>query len=196
MEHSFVLENTLNINETKVKWMKLYASILSIIIMIYMSITYSVYVEYQEFDVVATPFKAMVLRLLCLVQLALSFNYGYLWWKSQTSHKELYKNGQAIQIAVFILVSVLGTLWKPYILSIHILDLFSMIDVLKDIFAAIALTLEPLAMVSIMGGAFVMIFCSVTFSNYMPDVYAEPTDEMCTTVYSCIMDLYIAGVIT
>ena len=49
--------------------------------------------------------------------------------------------GQAIQIGVFILVSLLGTLWRPSILSLHILDLFTMIDVLKDIFAAIGLSL-------------------------------------------------------
>lgn len=171
MEHSFILENTHNINEKKVKRVKLTASILSIIIMVYLSTVYSVYVEYQEFELVAAPIKAAVLHLLCLVQLGFSCWYGYLWWKCQVSHENLYGNGQFIQIAVFILVSVLGTVWWPSLLSLHILDLFSMIDVLKDIFAAIALSMKPLIMVSAMGAAFVVIFCSVTFSNYMRDVY-------------------------
>jgi hypothetical protein len=70
-----------------------------------------------------------------------------------------------------------------------------MIDMLKDIFAAIAASLTPICLVSLMGVAFEFIFCSVTFSNYVPDVYSEPGEERCTSVSSCIMDLYVSSVI-
>lgn len=138
------MENTLDIKESKVNQVKYIASALSIIIIVYMSITHSVYVEYQEFSLEASPLKTVVLRLLCLMQLGFSGYYGYLWYKSQVDITKLKDNGQfgqAIQIGVFILVSILGTVWRPSLLSLHILDLFSMIDVLKDIFAAIALSL-------------------------------------------------------
>lgn len=138
------MENTLDIKESKVNQVKYIASALSIIIIVYMSITHSVYVEYQEFSLEASSLKTVVLRLLCLMQLGCSGYYGYLWYKSQVDITKLKDNGQfgqAIQIGVFILVSILGTVWRPSLLSLHILDLFSMIDVLKDIFAAIALSL-------------------------------------------------------
>lgn len=149
------------------------ASLLSVAIMIYMSTMYTVFVEYQEFDLSSSRFKAVVLRLLCFIQLGFSCYYAYLWYQSQVNRQNLHKNPQFMQLAVFILVSVLGTFYQPYLFSLHILDLFSMIDVLKDIFAAIAISLPPLATVSMMGVAFVMIFCSVTFSNYVRDVYEE-----------------------
>lgn len=138
------MENTLDIKESKVNQVKYIASGLSVIIILYMSITHSVYVEYQEFSLEASSLKTVVLRLLCLMQLGSSGYYGYLWYKSQVDITKLKDNGQfgqAIQIGVFILVSILGTVWRPSLLSLHILDLFSMIDVLKDIFAAIALSL-------------------------------------------------------
>ena len=46
-----------------------------------------------------------------------------------------------------------------------------------------------------MGVVFVLIFCTVTFSNYMKNVYEEETDEMCDSMLSCIMALYVSGAI-
>lgn len=40
-----------------------------------------------------------------------------------------------------------------------------------------------------------LIFCTVTFSNYMKNVYEEETDEMCDSMLSCIMALYVSGAI-
>jgi hypothetical protein len=58
---------------------------LSCIITIYISLVYSVFVEYQELDLWASPLKAAILRMLCFVQLGYSLYYGYLWSRSQVS---------------------------------------------------------------------------------------------------------------
>lgn len=48
-----------------------------------------------------------------------------------------------------------------------------------------------------MGVVFVFVFCTVTFSNYMKNVYAEGegVDEMCDDVLDCVMSLYVSGAI-
>lgn len=47
-----------------------------------------------------------------------------------------------------------------------------------------------------MGVVFVIIFNTVTFSNYMKNVYEdESVEDMCDGMVSCIMDLYLSGVI-
>lgn len=196
IEHSFTLKKTLGITEQYVTNIKLITSLLSILIVAYLTFGYTVFVEYQTMDLWAPPVHRFFLRLLCVVQMCLSFYYGYLWLKSQVSLENLYTNTRFLQVVMFILVSVLGTFYEPYLFSIHILDIFSMIDMLKDIFAAIAASLKPIAIVSLMGVTFELIFCSVTFSNYVQDVYsAEEEDEMCTTVTKCIMDMYVASVV-
>jgi hypothetical protein len=48
-----------------------------------------------------------------------------------------------------------------------------MIDVLKDIFTAIAMNIQSLAIVSVMGVAFMFIFCLIGFSNYMKNIYED-----------------------
>ena len=67
---------------------------------------------------------------------------------------------------------------------------------LADIFAAIGLGVTSLLYVSFMGVVFTVIFCTVTFSNYMKNVYEDPVlDEMCDGMISCILDLYVSGAI-
>ena len=48
-----------------------------------------------------------------------------------------------------------------------------------------------------MGVVFTFVFCAVTFSNYMPDVYPDQTDTegMCDNLLDCVMKLYVSGAI-
>lgn len=48
-----------------------------------------------------------------------------------------------------------------------------------------------------MGVAFVIVFNSITFSNYVRDVYGETNDvdEMCSNPISCILALFVSGAI-
>ena len=47
-----------------------------------------------------------------------------------------------------------------------------------------------------MGVVFVVIFCTVTFSNYMKNVYEDASlNEMCDGMVGCILDLYVSGTI-
>jgi hypothetical protein len=57
---------------------------------------------------------------------------------------------------------------------------------------------KPLLYVSLMGVAFVTVFSTVTFSNYMKDVYTDTKDveEMCNNTISCILALFVSGAIS
>lgn len=46
-----------------------------------------------------------------------------------------------------------------------------------------------------MGIFFSFIFCTVTFSNYMKDIYsaADEIEDMCDNVSRCVIQLYISG---
>ena len=50
-------------------------------------------------------------------------------------------------------------------------------EILANIFQAIALATKKLFWVSLMGVVFTIIFCTVTFSNYLKNVYADAGDE-------------------
>jgi hypothetical protein len=95
-----------------------------------------------------------------------------------------------------VLVSFLSTFVHPPLIFIHIMDIFCALPVLVSIFEAIAIGIPSLMYVSLMGVVFTFIFCTVTFSNYMKNVYEDPVlDEMCDGMISCIMALYVSGVI-
>lgn len=70
-------------------------------------------------------------------------------------------------------VSFVGTFVDPSVFFIHIIDIFCQSPQLATVFKAIANTTVDLLLVSFMGVIFVVIFCTVTFSNYTKDVYGE-----------------------
>jgi hypothetical protein len=51
------------------------------------------------------------------------------------------------------------------------MDIFCYNPEIGDIFKAIALNIKELAHVSAMGVVFTFVFCTVTFSNYLKNVY-------------------------
>lgn len=86
-------------------------------------------------------------------------------------------SGEFIKILLYIIVSIFGTFYYPPLFFIHVVDLICSIKELGNIFQAIALVVKPLAYVSLMGVVFVVVFSSVTFSNYMKNVYSDTTNE-------------------
>ena len=56
---------------------------------------------------------------------------------------------------------------------------------------------KELILVSIMGVFFTIIFCTVTFSNYMKDVYSpsDSVNDMCDGVMPCVSQLFVSGAI-
>jgi hypothetical protein len=77
------------------------------------------------------------------------------------------------------------------------MDIFCYNPEIGDIFKAIAINIKELAYVSFMGVVFTFVFCTVTFSNYMKNVYSgdESTDEMCQGMLDCILQLFVSGAI-
>jgi hypothetical protein len=73
-------------------------------------------------------------------------------------------------------VSFIGAFFYPPLLFIHLVDRICNNETLGNIFQAIGLVVKPLLYVSLMGVAFVAVFSTVTFSNYMKDVYSDTKD--------------------
>ena len=48
-----------------------------------------------------------------------------------------------------------------------------------------------------MGVVFTIVFCTVTFSNYMKNVYTAKDDpgSMCDGMLNCVSQLYVSGAI-
>ena len=74
------------------------------------------------------------------------------------------------------MVSIIGTFIYPPLLFIHVIDYVCNDDNLADIFLAIALATKSLLYVSSMGVVFTIIFCTVTFSNYMHNIYEDAAE--------------------
>jgi len=93
---------------------------------------------------------------------------------------KIYSSVDFYRLVLYVGVSFLGTFFHPPLFFIHIIDIFCNNPDLGNIFAAIAISIKSILYVSALGIAFVFIFCTVTFSNYMKDVYAETDQsEMC-----------------
>lgn len=101
------------------------------------------------------------------------------------------------RLLLFVGVSFYGTFFDPTVFFIHIIDIFCQSPLLANIFKAIANTIVPVGLVSFMGVIFVVVFCTVTFSNYTKDVYSEKDlknpEELCDSMLTCLLDLYVSG---
>lgn len=84
----------------------------------------------------------------------------------------ILKSVDFYRMVMYVGVSFIGTFFHPPLFFIHIIDIFCNNPDLGNIFAAIAQSIKSIMYVSMLGIAFVFIFCTVTFSNYMKDVYA------------------------
>jgi hypothetical protein len=73
---------------------------------------------------------------------------------------------------MYVGVAFFGTFFHPALFFLHIMDIFCYNPEIGDIFKAIAINIKELAYVSFMGVVFTFVFCTVTFSNYMKNVYS------------------------
>eukprot|EP00919_Chromeraceae_sp_WS-2016_P017139 GHVR01040931.1.p1 GENE.GHVR01040931.1~~GHVR01040931.1.p1 ORF type:complete len:106 (+),score=4.03 GHVR01040931.1:466-783(+) len=98
---------------------------------------------------------------------------------------------------MYVGVAFLGTFFHPPLFFIHIIDIFCYIPDLGDIFKAIALNIESIIYVSLMGVMFTFVFSAVTFSNYMKNIYEDGINQsdMCSSMMDCISQLFVSGVI-
>ena len=75
------------------------------------------------------------------------------------------------------MVFIIGTFIYPPLLFIHVIDdVYNGVN-LANIFLAIALATKSLLYVSSMGLVFTIIYCRVTFSNYMHNIYEDAAEE-------------------
>lgn len=93
--------------------------------------------------------------------------------ESPSKDQTFYNNGEFYRILIFVLVSFAGTFINPIVFYIHIIDIFCQAEMLASIFQAIALNVKSLMYISLLGAVFVGIFCTITFSNYMKNLYEE-----------------------
>lgn len=80
---------------------------------------------------------------------------------------------------------------------LHLIDILAQNPTLGTILYSAIYNFKSLLLVSIMGVFFTFIFCTVTFSNYMKDVYsaADEIEDMCDGVADCVTQLYVSGAI-
>ncbi len=224
MDHIYMLQKNYNITNERVASFKRSANIASVLINLCMVLFYSAVVEHHVLDYFTSPFYTLGIILLCVLQMGFTAGFAYLWGvtkiplavpKVQDYAEDHYaglsfpaKAKYALtavleyessfpQTFIYILASLGGFFWRTYLYTFHLLDIFSTIDTLQNVFAAVINTSKALMTLSVMGVVFVYIFCSITFENYVRNVYepSEGLSERCEFLQSCIMDLYISGAI-
>ncbi|KAM3129578.1 hypothetical protein pb186bvf_018329 [Paramecium bursaria] len=101
-----------------------------------------------------------------------------------------------VRLTLYLFFSLMGTFWKSYYFSLHLLDLISREDLLKNVFQAISQNAKQLMFVSLLGVAFIFVFSFATFDSYVDDIYTEDDPkEHCETLISCMITLVTSGVI-
>jgi inositol 1,4,5-triphosphate receptor type 1/inositol 1,4,5-triphosphate receptor type 3 len=80
---------------------------------------------------------------------------------------------------------------------LHLIDILAQIEKLGTILYSAIYNAKSLVLVSVMGIFFTIIFCTVTFSNYMKNVYSssDSVEDMCDGVMDCVTQLYVSGAI-
>lgn len=114
-----------------------------------------------------------------------------------SEEQSIYKNLQLWRIMVFLGSSIIGTFYFPPMFFLHLIDIFAQIEKLGTILYCVIYKGKSILLVSVMGIFFSFIFCTVTFSNYMKNIYssADEIEDMCDSVSGCVTNLYLSGVI-
>ena len=114
-----------------------------------------------------------------------------------TEDQRLYKNSTFWNHLVFLSASVIGTFYFPPMFFLHLIIIIARIEKLGTILKAAVYNIKSLLYMAALGFVFTYIFSTVTFSNYMKDLYSTDTEpaEMCDKVVDCVTSLYIGGVV-
>lgn len=131
------------------------------------------------------------------LKLDVTLEFIHLILKGGVTTQPLYSSAEFYRVAMYVGVAFFGTFFHPALFFLHIMDIFCYNPEIGDIFKAIAINIKELAYVSFMGVVFTFVFCTVTFSNYMKNVYSgdESTDDMCQGMLDCILQLFVSGAI-
>jgi hypothetical protein len=89
-----------------------------------------------------------------------------------TEEQRIYKNLQLWRIIMFLISSIVGTFYFPPMFFLHLIDILAQVPTLGPILYCVIVNSKQLLLVSLMGIFFSFIFCTVTFSNYMKDIYS------------------------
>lgn len=114
-----------------------------------------------------------------------------------TEEQRIYKNVQLWRNLLFLLASIIGTFYFPPMFFLHLIIIFARNEKLGTILVSAVYNIKSLLFISVMGVVFTIVFCTVTFSNYMKNVYSPGDDpsEMCDGVMNCVSQLYVSGAI-
>jgi hypothetical protein len=80
---------------------------------------------------------------------------------------------------------------------LHLIIIFAKIEKLGTILVSAVYNIKSLLYMAALGVVFTYVFNTVTFSNYMKNVYSPKDDvqEMCDSVMDCFSQLYVSGAI-
>ena len=95
------------------------------------------------------------------------------------------------------MASIIGTFYFPPMFFLHLIIIFAKIEKLGTILVSAVYNIKSLLWMTALGIVFTYVFNTVTFNNYMKNVYT-PTDDvgdMCDSVMGCVSQLYVAGAI-
>ena len=85
----------------------------------------------------------------------------------------VYDTQQFLVVLIFAAISVMGTFYETKYFTLHLIFIFTRIELLENVFKAIAKNFKQLLYVSLLGIVFVYSFCIVTYRIYGPDLHAE-----------------------
>ena len=114
-----------------------------------------------------------------------------------TEDQRLYKNKGFWNNSVFLISSIIGTFYFPPMFFLHLVMILARVERLGTVLQAAVYNWKSLGYMAILGFVFVYIFNTVTWSNYMKDVYTPEDDvaDMCDSILGCVTTLHLAGAI-
>ena len=80
-------------------------------------------------------------------------------------------NGDSIHVIGFLMISVMGVVFDPRWYAFNIFYLFAKLDVLQNIFSALAKNFKQMLVVCLFGGAFIFVFALITLNSYLSAIY-------------------------
>ncbi|CAD8049274.1 unnamed protein product [Paramecium sonneborni] len=211
LEHNYKLNHyRIPITQNNLNVMQNLSSILALLINLSMIFFYTVVVKGNTYLLTSTLYNSLIIKMLSVSQLfsqiilfiMVSFQRIPIYLKKNSKGNDklslllvIIQEDTCLLLFLLVLLSFFGAFINSTVFVIHLVEIFSRVTILKNVFQAISYNAKQLLVVAFLGVLFVFAFSVISFSVYFDDIYQEEQTETCDSLITCMITLITSGVI-
>ncbi|CAD8133692.1 unnamed protein product [Paramecium octaurelia] len=211
LEHNYKLNHyRIPITQNNLNVMQKLSSVLALLINLSMIFFYTVVVKGNTYLLTSTLYNSLIIKMLSVSQLfsqiilfiMVSFQRIPIYLQKNSKGNDklslllvIIQEDTCLLLFLLVLLSFFGAFINSTVFVIHLVEIFSRVTILKNVFQAISYNAKQLLVVAFLGVLFVFAFSVISFSVYFDDIYQEEQTETCDSLITCMITLITSGVI-